>query len=82
MTRNLDTHDVAILQALQELGSDWHDRNEIAARLGKSELSEMDKFALTLLSRDGHIEAGRKHSGRRGSSRTAYRIAQNGGGNG
>ncbi|MHB8628774.1 MAG: hypothetical protein ACYDBJ_18060 [Aggregatilineales bacterium] len=59
MATTLERNSEKLYQALQELGSGWHTRQEIADYLGKSRLTGHDASALDLLVMQGRIIAER-----------------------
>ena len=68
----------ALFGALSALGTGWHSRKAIAARLGKSELNPFDKAALQLLVEQGRIEVQQTPTVKPTTSRLEYRVTPEG----
>lgn len=56
MDTPIDKTKHAMLSAIQVLGDGWHNRAEIAERMGKKTLNPVEKVALDELAAHGEIE--------------------------
>jgi hypothetical protein len=75
MTRTLDNRDLAILAALTALRGAFHDRAEIAAKLGKKQLDNEDVIALDQMVAENLIELGKVTEGR-GPGKLVYKLVK------
>jgi hypothetical protein len=66
----------ALYKTLKALGPGWHDRQEIAAHVGKNRLNPVDTAALDLLVSDGRVEKVSQQAGRGNVTRWVYRVVK------
>jgi hypothetical protein len=74
VTMSVDRKRQALLDALTELGPEWHTRAEIAEQMGKDKLSAAEQVVLDMMAVSGEIERDTRPTAREHISKMIYRI--------